>query len=82
MTVPRSIPSVVGVAVVRPHLMRLLFADGVVRDIQYLPRQAQGCLVRPLDDPGYFSEVRMDPEAGTVQGLGTSLLRLIRSRGD
>ena len=35
MTPPHHLPSVVGVAVLRPHVMRLLFDDGVVRDTVY-----------------------------------------------
>jgi hypothetical protein len=46
--------------------MRLLFDDGVVRDVQYVPGEARGSMVQPLDDPDYFSQVRVDFEAGTV----------------
>jgi hypothetical protein len=60
------VPCVVGVAVLRPHLMRLLFDDGAVRDVRYFPGEAQGSLVQPLDDPDYFAQVRVDAEAGTV----------------
>jgi hypothetical protein len=62
----RPLPHVVGVAVLRPHVMRLLFDDGVVRDIQYVPRQVTGSMVAPLQDPNYFAQVRVDAEAGTV----------------
>lgn len=60
------IPTVVGVAVPRPHLMRLLFDDGVVRDVEFVPGEARGSLLEPLDDPDYFAQVRVDPDAGTV----------------
>jgi len=66
MTLYRSIPSVVGVAILRPHVMRLLFDDGVVRDVQYVPGDAEGSLLKPLDDPDYFAQVRVDAEAHTV----------------
>jgi hypothetical protein len=66
MTDHRPIPSVVGVAVIRPHVMRLLFDDGVVRDVRYAPGQGRGSLVRPLDDAEFFAQVRVDAEAGTV----------------
>jgi hypothetical protein len=59
-------PAVVGVAVIRPHVMRLLFDDGLVRDIQFVPGEAPGPLLAPLDDPAYFAEVRVDPESRTV----------------
>lgn len=66
MTPPHCLPSVVGVAVLRPHVMRLLFDDGLVRDIQHVPGQVTGSMVTPLEDPDYFAQVRVDAEAGTV----------------
>jgi len=66
MNEPRSIPSVVGVAILRSHVMRLLFDDGIVRDVQYVPGQVRGSLVSALDDPEYFAQVRIDRDAGTV----------------
>ncbi len=66
MRSPDHVPSVVGVAVLRPHVMRLLFDDGVVRDIQHVPGQVTGSMVAPLQDPDYFAQVRVDAEAGTV----------------
>jgi hypothetical protein len=59
-------PAVVGVAVLRPYLLRLLFDDGAVRDLQYVPGEAIGPMLRPLDDPVYFALVRVDPEARTI----------------
>ena len=66
MSTPDGTPAVVGVAVIRPHVMRLLFDDGVVRDVQYLPGEASGPLLDPLSDPKYFAQVSVDQEAGTV----------------
>ena len=66
MTTPSPTPIVVGVAVLRPHLMRLLFDDGAVRDVQFTPGETQASLIKPLDDPDFFAQVRVDPEAGTV----------------
>jgi hypothetical protein len=66
MTTYPPTPTVVGVAVLRPHVMRLLFDDGVVRDVQYTPGEADGSLLKPLDDPAYFAKVRVDADAGTV----------------
>lgn len=66
MTKSDVTPAIVGVAVMRPHLMRLLFSDGVVRDIQYVPREGRGPLLEPLADPAYFALVRVDHEARTV----------------
>ena len=66
MTKSKRIPSVVGVAVLRPHVMRLLFDDGVVRDVEFRPGEADGSLLAPLADPSYFAQVRVDPELQTV----------------
>ena len=66
MTTRSTTPAVVGVAVIRPHVMRLLFNDGVIRDIEYVPQDDAGSLVRPLNDPGYFAQVAVDREARTV----------------
>jgi hypothetical protein len=57
---------VVGVAVIGAHKMRLLFDDGVVRDVAYRAGKQRGSLLAPLDDPAYFAQVRVDAEAGTV----------------
>lgn len=66
MTSRSRTPGVVGVAVIRPHTMRLLFDDGVVRDVQYVPGDASGSMLTPLEDPAYFAQVRVDTEARTV----------------
>jgi hypothetical protein len=50
--------------------MRLLFDDGIVRDIQFTPGEAQASLISPLDDPDFFAKVRVDSEAGTENPLG------------
>lgn len=64
-TSPRT-PEVVGVAVTRPHVMRLLFGDGVIRDVQFTPDEEHGPMVRQLNDPDYFARVAVDPELRTV----------------
>lgn len=46
--------------------MRLLFDDGVVRDIEYIPEEGRGSLLDPLRDPDYFARVSVDAEARTV----------------
>ena len=66
MTSLESTPAVVGVAVIGPHIMRLLFSDGMVRDIRFRPGARPGALLRPLDDPAYFALVRVDPDCRTV----------------
>lgn len=56
---------VTGVEVVGPHQLRLTFADGTVGDVSFQGRVWRG-VFEPLADPGYFAQVSVDPEAGTV----------------
>lgn len=66
MTAHARTPGVVGVAVIRPHVLRLLFDDGMVRDVEYLPGEGRGPMVAPLNDPDYFAKVAVDSDARTV----------------
>jgi hypothetical protein len=59
------LPVVVGAAVVGDHILRLLFSDGMVGDIDFSAERWTGVLA-PLNDSAYFAEVAVDPEAGTV----------------
>ena len=59
------LPSIVGVAVLGDDLLRLLFDDGTVGDVDFSQEVWEGVL-EPLRDPLYFEKVRVDPEAGTV----------------
>lgn len=59
------LPSIVGVAVIGDHLLRLLFDDGTVGDVDFSDEVWEGVL-EPLRDPVYFAKVRVDPEARTV----------------
>lgn len=59
------LPVVVGVAVVGDHMLRLLFSDGTVGDVDFSGEQWAGVL-EPLNDPSYFAKVTVDPEAGTI----------------
>lgn len=59
------LPSVVGVAVVGDHVLRLLFSDGTVGDVDFSAERWTGVL-EPLNGPAYFAQVRVDPEAGTI----------------
>lgn len=58
-------PVVVGAVAIRDHVLRLLFDDGTVGDVDFSAEEWRG-LLQPLSDPKYFSRVRVDPEAGTV----------------
>jgi hypothetical protein len=59
------LPVVAGAAVVGDHVLRLLFSDGTVGDVDFSAERWAGVLA-PLNDPAYFAEVRVDLEAGTV----------------
>src|SRR5690242_17760620 len=59
------LPVVAGVAVVGHHMLRLLFSDGTAGDVDFSAEQWTGVLA-PLNDPGYFAEVTVDQEAGTI----------------
>ena len=59
------LPVIVGLAVTRAHVLRLLFDDGTVGDVDLSAEKWRGVL-EPLSDPKYFARVRVDPECGTV----------------
>jgi hypothetical protein len=59
------LPVVAGVAVMRDHVLRLLFTDGTAGDVDFSAEQWTGVLA-PLNDPVYFSQVTVDAEAGTL----------------
>lgn len=59
------LPVVTGVAVVGDHVLRLLFSDGTVGDVDFSAQRWTGVL-EPLNDPSYFAQVELDAEAGTI----------------
>jgi hypothetical protein len=59
------LPVVVGAAVVGDHVLRLLFSDGTVGDVDFSSERWTGVL-EPLNDPAYFAQAVADPEAGTL----------------
>lgn len=61
----KYLPAVVGVAVLGDHVLRLLFSDGTVGDVDFSGERWTGVL-EPLNDPHYFAQVDVDAEAGTV----------------
>jgi hypothetical protein len=63
------LPIVVGVAVLGDHVLRLLFSDGTVGDVDFTGERWTGVLA-PLNDPEYFAQVKIDPEAGTIAWPG------------
>ena len=59
------LPAVVGVAVIGPYRLRLLFDDGTAGDVDFTGREWTG-VMEPLRDPDYFAQVRVDPDAATL----------------
>lgn len=59
------LPVVVGAAVVGDRVLRLLFSDGTVGDIDFSSERWTGVL-EPLNDLAYFAQVAVNPEAGAV----------------
>jgi hypothetical protein len=59
------LPVVTGVAVLGDHVLRLLFSDGTAGDADFSAERWTGVLT-PLNDPAYFAQVTVDPEAGTL----------------
>ncbi len=56
---------VTAVEVTGDHRLRLSFADGTVGELDLSSRQWRG-IFKPLRDPDYFRQVRVDPELGTI----------------
>jgi Protein of unknown function (DUF2442) len=65
MTDPCVFPRVTEVEPLSGFRLRLTFTDGLVREVD-LSGDLWGPMAEPLQDPGYFARVRVDPELGTV----------------
>ncbi|MGH9918073.1 MAG: DUF2442 domain-containing protein [Nitrososphaerales archaeon] len=65
----KYLPVAVGVAVIGEYLLRLLFSDGTVGDVDFSAERWSGVL-EPLNDPAYFRQVGVDAEAGTIAWPG------------
>jgi hypothetical protein len=61
----KYLPVIAGVAVVGDHQLRVLFSDGTAGDVDFSAERWTGVLA-PLNDPAYFAQVTVDPEAGTI----------------
>jgi hypothetical protein len=61
----KYLPVVAGVAVVGDHVLLLLFSDVTAGDVDFSAERWTGVL-EPLNDPAYFAQVIVDPEAGTI----------------
>ena len=62
---PRLIIRVQSVELAGAHSLVLRFNDGTCRRVDLLP-ELEGPVFEPLRDPAYFSQVTLDPVAGTV----------------
>lgn len=63
---PQLAPRVASVAVLRPFVVRVTFADGEVRDIDLEP-VLDGPVFAPLRDPNMFRKVRINESATTIE---------------
>jgi hypothetical protein len=63
--VSHPIHQITSVELNAPYTLRLAFADGLMRTIDFEPVLA-GELYGPLRDPAIFAKVRLDPEVHTV----------------
>jgi hypothetical protein len=55
----------VGVVVLKPYVLRVLFADGLVREID-LEKELRGEAFEPLKDPEFFAQATLDQRMGVV----------------
>jgi Protein of unknown function (DUF2442) len=60
------LPSVVSVTQTGPYRLKLRFDDGAEGEIDITKMTTFEGVFEPLKDPGYFSQVKVDPEAGTI----------------
>jgi Protein of unknown function (DUF2442) len=63
------LPVVTGVAVIGEHVLRLLFSDGTVGDVDLSAERWTGVL-EPLNDPAFFAQVTVNTESGTITWPG------------
>lgn len=59
------LPRVRHAEAIADHVLRVVFYDGTVRDVD-LSAELWGPMAEPLKDPAYFAQVRVDHELGTV----------------
>jgi len=61
-----TIPSVVSVEQTGPYRLRLRFDDGAEGEVDIQATTTFEGVFEPLGDPAFFSQVRVDEEAGTI----------------
>ena len=62
----QTLVDVTGVVVLGNYRLRLMFADGVVGDIDFSNEDFSGEMFEPLKDPAFFARVFVDHELGTI----------------
>lgn len=60
------IPHVEEVEVPRPHVLRVTFDDGLVKELEFISGDYRGTMFEALEDPSFFEKVRVDGESRTV----------------
>jgi hypothetical protein len=65
MNPAHTLPRVTSVEPLDGFRLRIAFTDGLVREVD-LSDDLWGQMAEPLQDPGYFRQVRVDTELGTV----------------
>jgi hypothetical protein len=61
-----SLIEVTTVRVLRHYNLRLTFSDGKIGDVDLSDLRGRPNLFAALANPGYFAQVRVDPEIGTI----------------
>lgn len=65
MSRPLVLPRITTVEPLDGFRLRLTFTDGLMREVD-LSDDLWGPMAEPLQEPGYFRRVRVDPGLGTV----------------
>jgi hypothetical protein len=61
------LPRVKGVRHVGDYRLELIFTDGTTRELDFKERiVGRDRIFQPLEDVGFFKQVRVDAEAGTI----------------
>jgi hypothetical protein len=60
-------PRITYVRHIQGHRLELTFSDGIKGELDFASRVVgRGGVFRPLEDIGFFQQVTVDPEAGTI----------------